>query len=219
MNFSIEFIEKLKNALSSELPGRSAHLQMNPLHLNSNFQKLEPDKETHRTSVLILLFPNANNELCTLFTLRSDTLTNHSGEISFPGGHLEGNENFVDAALRETFEEVGIPPEKINVLGKLTPFYALPSDSCIQPIVAYTNNLGNLKLNPDEVQESIIVPIKDLLNTDNLDNKVIEKNGRIIQIPYWKIHPERPLWGATAMIMNELLTIIKNLIKTENINK
>ena len=132
------------------------------------------------------------------------------------GGHLEGNENFVDAALRETFES-GIPPGRL--MFRSLPFYALPSDSCIQPIVASTNNLGNLKLNPDEVQESIIVPIKDLLNTDNLDNKVIEKNGRIIQIPYWKIHPERPLWGATAMIMNELLTIIKNLIKTENINK
>ncbi|HPD33380.1 MAG TPA: CoA pyrophosphatase [Candidatus Kapabacteria bacterium] len=219
MNFSIEFIEKLKDALNGELPGKSAHRQMNPLHLNPNFKKFVPDNETHKTAVLVLLFPNADNELCTLFTLRSDTLTNHSGEVSFPGGHLEGNENFVDAALRETFEEVGIPSENINVIGMLSPFYALPSDSCIQPIVAYTNYLDNLKLNPDEVQEAIIVPIEDLLNPDNLDNKVIEKNGRTIQIPYWKIHPERPLWGATAMIMNELLTIIKNIFSTSDIIK
>ncbi|MEN6296297.1 MAG: CoA pyrophosphatase [Chloroherpetonaceae bacterium] len=212
MEFSYEFIEKLKEKLNGELPGRAAHLEMNPLHFNPNFPKLSPDETSHQTAVLVLLFPNSKNKLCVLLTLRSDTLKNHSGEISFPGGHLEGNEDFAQAALRETFEEVGIPSEKLNIIGKLSPFYALPSDSFIQPIVGYTEHEEILLLNPDEVQEAIIVPIEDLLNPDNLDKKVIERGQQTIQIPYWKVHPNRPLWGATAMIMNELLAIIRNLV-------
>jgi 8-oxo-dGTP pyrophosphatase MutT (NUDIX family) len=216
MNFSYDFIEKLKVRLKGELPGRAAHLQMNPLHFNPNFPKLSPDEYSHKTAVLILLFPNDSNQLSVLLTLRSDKLKNHSGEISFPGGHLEGDEDSIQAALRETYEEVGILPEKINIIGELSPFFALPSDSFIQPVVGYTDHIDSLLLNPDEVQEAIIVPIDDLLNPVNLDNKIIQKNERTIQIPYWKVHSERPLWGATAMIMNELLTIITTILHTNN---
>lgn len=219
MKFSRDFLQKLQYELNKDLPGRDAHLQMNPLHFNPNFPKLIPDENSHKTAVLILLFPDSNNKLSVLLTLRSDKLKNHSGEISFPGGHLEGDEDSVKAALRETYEEVGIQPEKINVIGRLSPFFALPSDSFIQPIVGYIDHLDNLTLNPDEVQESILVPIEDLLNPNNLDYKIIQKNDRTIQIPYWKIHSQRPLWGATAMIMNELLIIIKNIISTSYIIK
>ena len=216
MDFSYDFLEKLKVRLEGELPGRAAHLQMNPLHFNPNFPKLIPDENSHKTAVLILLFPNESNQLSVLLTLRSDKLKNHSGEISFPGGHLEGEEDSIQAALRETFEEVGILPETINVIGTLSPFFALPSDSYIQPVVGYTDHLDKLILNPDEVQEAIIVPIDDLLNPINLEHKIIQKNERTIQIPYWNVHSERPLWGATAMIMNELLTIINVILYTNN---
>jgi 8-oxo-dGTP pyrophosphatase MutT (NUDIX family) len=143
-----------------------------------------------------------------LFTLRSSKLRKHSGQISFPGGRQDPNETDEETALRETEEEVGIPPSNIEVLGTLSHLYVPPSDSVIQPVVARLNKPSPIKVNPDEVDEAFFVNLNKFDGEDKLKVKNTEYKGKPFSYPYWDVHHKVPLWGATAIIMSEFMHLV-----------
>lgn len=186
---------------------------MQPLPITKGLSFPEPDKEAgHPSSVLIPIFENSENDLEIIFTLRTNSIR-HAGQISFPGGRSEGGESLVDTALRESFEEVGIKPKQVFVAGTLSPLFLYRSNNKITPFVGFLDEKPELQINPNEVEEAFSVPIRSLLDENHLIWEEWTIRDYQMKVPYWNIH-STPLWGATAMITNELLELYKEFLNS-----
>lgn len=208
----IGFYRYLNERTKDSLPGESAHEIMlpNPIDSSYNYPR-SGDENTHPSSVLIPLYPDQKGDIHVLLTLRTGHIR-HAGQISFPGGRSEVNEELIDTALRETHEEIGIDPQSIRVACSMTSIYLYRSNNQITPFVGFLNERPNLTLNPNEVEEAFSVPLMHLLDDSNLIRETWELNKRKVDVPYWDIHPKTPLWGATAMIMSELLMLYREYL-------
>ena len=201
MNF-FDFISK---RTENELPADKAHLRMMPRFNEKAYRTLKPKETTRRSAVLVPLLPNNSGSFDLLLTLRSSKLKSHKGQISFPGGKAEANETAEETALRETYEEIGLSNTNFDIIGKLSDFYVYPSDSLITPVIAKAHIKDIIKINPDEVEEVFYVPFDQLLDSHNEKTKPSIIEGNNVEVPYWDIHRSTPLWGATAMILSELV--------------
>lgn len=202
-------IEKLKNALDLPLPGRLAQFEMANITRDLNYI-VPPDARL--AGVMLLLFP-WEDQLQVLFIQRTAQNPNdpHSGQVSFPGGKFEPNdESLLHCALRETYEEVGVKSHEIEVLGALTPLYIPVSNFDVHPFVGYSAQKPDFSLQETEVKSLIMHPIEHFLASDNRDKiDITVKNFTMRNVPYFKSE-NRKIWGATAMILNEFLTVWKN---------
>jgi 8-oxo-dGTP pyrophosphatase MutT (NUDIX family) len=144
----------------------------------------------------------------TAFMKRPDSQGVHSGQLSFPGGRLENNETHLDAALRESMEEVGIAKEEWNVIGSLSALYIPPSHFVVQPFLAVGPKNPMFKLNTDEVVEWIEHPVSDLLKPRIIRRKEIfvAKFNRTFDSGYFDIQGHT-LWGATAIMVQEFRSL------------
>jgi 8-oxo-dGTP pyrophosphatase MutT (NUDIX family) len=202
------FFEFLEKRTSAPLPGEAAQLKMCPTPLNGDRNRLkDPYNNGYPSSVLIPLYPGDNNSLHLILTLRTDSIR-HAGQISFPGGRSDKGEEPVYTALRETWEEVGISPDDVDVAGSITPLYLYKSDNRITPFVGFLKEKPELNRNPDEVEEIIITELDHLLSDSLIKRETWDLNRRKLEVPYWDIH-RVPLWGATAMMLSELLELYR----------
>lgn len=202
---NVEFIEYLKTRLTHNLPGINAQIKMAMRIGNSIFRKLTVSPTARTSAVLILL--NGVNSLNLLFTLRSSNLKKHSNQISFPGGRCNFDETPINAAIRETYEETGILVEEKDILGKLSELYVPPSDSYIVPFIAYVQKIQSINFNPSEVEEVFFIDLHKFVDDNIKKIKIMNIDGYDVETPYWNVHPKVPLWGATSMILSELITI------------
>ncbi len=201
MNFRIEEIKKidLKN-----LPGQIAHQQMLP-----SYRGLElPVGIKPTNSAVLLLFFYWEGELSLCFTVRKKSLRRHAGQISFPGGRSELNESLRETALRETHEEIGIEPEKVSVLGELTPLYIGVSNYMVHPILGFIHEKPVFKSNDDEVEEILIIPFSKIIDNKSLQMKNIQTSVGNLDVPCFYIN-NQIIWGATSMILSELVMLLK----------
>jgi 8-oxo-dGTP pyrophosphatase MutT (NUDIX family) len=209
-------IEDLAHVLATtdleDLPGAAAQRRMAP----SNRTLIpEPGVNPRQSAILMLLYPSGGEderEIEMLFTVRAPTLGHHSGEISFPGGGAECvDDTLRETALREVEEELGIPPDSIHILGELTPLYIPPSRNLVHPFVGWMPSLPPLDPDPIEVAEVLRVSLAHLLDPQNIDSYVWRHNGRMFTAPSYQIDHRDPIWGATAMMLSELLTVIEKV--------
>ena len=204
-----QFINKLKTDLQNPLPGVEVQFEM--AHIKrEKISEQSPDYKDYRPSaVLILLYPNVEQETSILLIERMTYDGHHSGQIALPGGKAEESDKNLEAtAIREFFEETGsdITP---NVIGKLTPVYIPVSKFMVQPFVAYVNQKPNFMASAHEVNELIEWQISDLLNPGIIKETTIEPTpGYKIETPYFDVQG-KVLWGATAMMLNELKWVLK----------
>lgn len=205
---------KIKEALTKKLPGLQSQLKMAPFLGNQPARDLTPKFDTKPSAVLVLLI-NDSGKLNVLLTLRSSTLLHHKNQISFPGGMSENNETPIQTAFREAKEEIDINPDEIEVLGFLTDLYVQPSNTLVKPVVGWTDKLSDLKANTNEVDDIFIIPLDYFLNEDNLMSDIWQLNNKNVAVPYWIIKDKLPLWGATAMILNEFLDIYRGIKDNE----
>ena len=206
-----QFIEYLSDRLEKPLPGLNAQLRMAPAPLRDGpTRELEPPPSAKKSSVLILLFPNDENRLELILTLRSRDI-DHGGQISLPGGRSDEDETYIETALREAQEEVGIKPESVQILGMLSDLYVSHSNNLVKPVVAYLPEMPELTPNPAEVEEAFTVEVKSLAAKKNLTVENWDLQKYSYEVPFWDIH-EVPLWGATAMILNELLDLYREYV-------
>jgi 8-oxo-dGTP pyrophosphatase MutT (NUDIX family) len=155
-----------------------------------------PEQSGARAAVLIPIVADAAG-LNVLFTRRTDHLYHHPGQISFPGGRVEaGDANDVATALRETQEEIGLPPDNIDVLGQL-PGYGTVTGFRITPIVGLVRAPLALALDAFEVAEVFQVPLAHLVNPRNYQIHRIERAGLVREF-YAVPYAGRFIWGATA---------------------
>lgn len=160
--------------------------------------------------VLALLYFK-RDELHVVLTRRRDDLHSHAGQISFPGGSHENAETMVETALRETEEEIGVQADRVEVLGKLTPIYIPPSDFVVHPFVGwYPGGTPVFDPNPDEVAEVLEVPLRTLLDPATQVETEVQVNGFRLRVPVFLFESHK-VWGATAVMLNELLERLRTL--------
>ncbi len=157
-------------------------------------------------AVVMLLYP-IDGALHIVYTKRPETMRNHSGQISFPGGRRDEGETLQEAALRELNEEVGVSAENLTILGQLTKMYVGPSDFLVHPYVAYSAERPNFVINPAEVATLLEVPLPTLLDPSirlSEDRKFPLFNNAVVDVPYYAVDGHK-IWGATGIITGEFL--------------
>ena len=168
-----------------------------------------------RSSAVICLIFYENNKLNILLTKRSEKLVNHAGEISFPGGKVESfDQSPLEAALRETNEEIGVPEKDIKVLGKLDEIVT-GTGFHITPYVGILITTKNIEINVNEVSEIIKLPIQIILNKNN--HIRLNRQFNKIKYNFWKIkYLNYNIWGATASILVGFAVKIINIKEYQN---
>lgn len=196
-------LERILN--SDSLPGPMAQRNMAPVP--RQMSPSEEDGLPRQGSVLLLLYPTAGG-ICLPVTLRSERVVHHKGQISLPGGmHEPEDMTLADTALRETCEEIGVKPGWNRILGRLTPLYVPTSNSCIHPYVACCSSRPAYRPNPAEVAEVIEMPLRVLMDPTFRIEEDWEIRTRTVRVPFYQLGAHK-VWGATAMILSELATIL-----------
>jgi len=165
----------------------------------------QPLESARPSAVLVGLFESANG-VEAILTRRSQALTNHRGEISFPGGRLENGETAVDAALRETHEEIGIAPGEARIIGELNSMSTVVSNSHIVPIVASYASTPAFSPANNEVDRVFSVPLLELARQDTYSQEHWVFSDREFQINFFYLDDET-IWGATARILFQVMML------------
>jgi len=203
-------ISKLSDRLKKSLPGSVAHEPMRATSIG----ELRPDF-THKLppkpgAVLILLYKE-NGDLRFPLTQRAEYVGTHSGQISLPGGKAEKGETAVQTALREANEEIGVDPLDVEVLGTLSDFFVMPSNFTVTPVVGFYRGQSRFKPDPLEVAKILNGSIKELIKNDAIQVKEILAAGMFkMNAPHFMIDGQ-VVWGATAMMLNELRLILREI--------
>jgi len=157
-------------------------------------------------AVLIPLFLK-NGEYHVLFTKRAENMTHHRGEISFPGGVSQSEDtDILQTALRETWEEVGIAPEEVEILGVLDDFLSI-HNYLVTPYVGFVAAGYKLRINPDEIDRIVEVPLSYLLTPGIFQIREWSWQGRTIPLLF-VLHGKDSIWGLTAAMLKQFLEII-----------
>lgn len=167
-----------------------------------------PGVTPREAAALLLLFPS-QGELWLPLTVRSARLTTHRGEVSLPGGGADPEDGSpVQTALREAWEELGIRPSNVEVLGALTPFYIAPSNNRLTPVVGLSVGEPELRPDPDEVEAAFSVPLRVLLDPATVREEVWERRGARMIVPFFALEGYK-VWGATALLLSELVARLR----------
>lgn len=200
---------RIRTALYSTLPGEKAHRIMAP---RPKF--IEGYEGIHTTppvnsAVMILVLP-LGNELVIPFIKRANGGKYHGGQIALPGGKMEPSDaNTLQTALRECYEEVGVLPQSISILGVLSDIYIPLSNFNITPIVGTALKMPEFTLSENEVEKVILVKLSALFDENSKKTEVFYRHEHKIVAPGYQIGEEF-IWGATAMIISELEQLMKN---------
>jgi len=212
-----DFTDKLSHQLTHFLPGEIAHLPLSPLGRGLSSDALKKANNVKESAVAVILFERESELHCTLIQ-RPHYEGTHSGQISFPGGKKELNDNDLTiTSIRETFEEIGIQLSKEHLVGNLTSVYIPVSNFKVAPFVFYYPHNPIYQTDNFEVAEIVEIKIKDLLAESVIKHTHIPvSNGNLLKnIPYFDLE-NKIVWGATALILNELREVIQKL--NTNIN-
>jgi 8-oxo-dGTP pyrophosphatase MutT (NUDIX family) len=197
-----KWLKRLKEELLNPLPGVEAQRRLSP----PSRLIIQSDEPARKSAVLIMLYP-MDGKLHTVFIKRQDYNGIHSGQVSLPGGMYKDSDNeFENTALRETWEETGVPSDKITLIGKLTSLHIPISGITVFPFVGVCKTRPEFKPDPFEVKYLIETSIEELQNPQNQKLKLMTIGDKEIEIPYFDIHNEH-IWGATAMILAEFLEV------------
>jgi 8-oxo-dGTP pyrophosphatase MutT (NUDIX family) len=159
--------------------------------------------------VLCALFEE-EGEAHVILTRRSSNLRSHTGEVSFPGGRLDEGEPAVDAALRETREEVGIEPSTVEILGRLSPLVTVQGHVLISPFVGALPARPALVPNPAEVERAFDVSLAELVSDGVFREELWDFPGAVGErgrsISFFELRGDT-VWGATAWMLRDLLEL------------
>ncbi len=165
----------------------------------------EKSNEMKQAAVLICFFKK-DGEYHIPLIRRPMHEKNHPGQIALPGGAREKKETLANTSLREAFEEVGIIPENVEIIGKMTPLPVPVSKYLISPFIGVTRQEPKWNINKQEVDELIILKFRDLIESDKGYYEDWKLNGNMLRVPIFKVM-NKDIWGATAAVLSELLDL------------
>jgi 8-oxo-dGTP pyrophosphatase MutT (NUDIX family) len=204
-------LEQLRNAFERELPGEAAHREFLPMR-GSSQEAIANGAPYRLSAVAVLLFEDHSGQLSTLVTQRQTYQGTHSGQISFPGGKYEDFDgSLTETAVRETREEIGLDISEAERIGKLTNVYIPVSQFLVEPHVFILQNQPvDFELSDREVNSLHTLSLPALFTTKSIELRDIRlPNGMIMkQVPHF-VQNELPIWGATALMLNELKRMLQ----------
>ncbi|MEE2646855.1 MAG: CoA pyrophosphatase [Actinomycetota bacterium] len=175
-------------------------------HTPNSIEKEDLEEYTQEAGVLVALYEE-NNSVYVVLTRRSPHLSTHAHQVSFPGGHQEEKDSDLwDTALREAYEETKLDSSLPKMIGELDPIVTVGSGTLIHPFVALLPNRPELTANSDEVEAIRHVDLAELLEEETWREEYWERNGQSQAITFFEI-PDETIWGATANILRQLLTL------------
>lgn len=189
---SDELIERVQQALTEYNPRHVDHPQAAP------------------AAVLILLC-DRSGEPHVIFTERTNHVEHHKGQMSFPGGACDDSDDCLETtALRETWEEIGVKPEHVRIIGQLDDMVTI-SNFKVTPYVGLLDNPENeypFCINDHEVARVVQVPLAFLMDEKNMELEVREHQGREVLVPAFSYNGHR-IWGATARMLHQFIEILR----------
>lgn len=199
----------LQQRLMEVLPGKEAHQEAVP-YRKVDYESL--DVNTVRKSGVLVLFYEKENEPHIVLIQRPIYKGTHSGQIAFPGGKVEETDkDIVHTALREANEEVGIIMEDVEVVGQLSDVYIPVSNFLVSPVVGFINYTPIFVPEIREVAEIVELKLSLLAEVKNLSSANIAlNNGLKLQVPTFQFN-QKTIWGATALMLNELRWVLREV--------
>ena len=213
MNFD-EFLISISKIKNIPLPAEASQFKMSPPFRLELLKMYKEDmKNANKAGVLALFYPDEAKQTKLVLILRKTYNGVHSAQVGFPGGKLEEQDmSLEDAAVRETFEEIGVPIQDIEVLCQLTEVYIPPSNFYVQPFLSITNKTPRFIKQEDEVEELIEVSLKHFFDDDNIVTKSVSTSYNVeVEVPAFLLN-DHIVWGATAMMLNEIKDLLKKVL-------
>ena len=204
------FVPFLKSLPFDRLPGLESQLKMAPLNRKQDIMTLGKGMDATLSAVLFLFYPLENGHTATVFIQRPSYNGAHGGQISFPGGRLEPTDPGLDfTALRETHEEVGVPPHTVEILGKLSELFIPPSNFIVSPYVGITQKRPRFIPDEKEVESILEIELSDFFQPAHCQTRELSLiGGYRLTTPCFVING-RIIWGATAMMIREFLELVR----------
>jgi 8-oxo-dGTP pyrophosphatase MutT (NUDIX family) len=205
-----ELETRLRSALAEALPGPNAQLPLAPRPARPGWQAGHFPEDARAAAALLLLYPaDREDDIRFLLTVRPTALTRHGGQISLPGGRVEPGETIEQAALREAVEEIGIEPDHVRILGRLTPLHIPVSGFTLHPVVSVVDHRPSFRPAGGEVDRILEVPLADLFDPSRLRRGLRSRDEQQIEFPYFALEQaDDQVWGATAMVLAELIWLL-----------
>ena len=213
MNFEA-FVTSVSKIGQIPLPGQASQFKMSPPFREELIaQQREAMKRSKRAAVTALFYPDETQVTKLILILRKTYKGVHSAQVGFPGGRREeADETLMHAALRETWEEVGVPVADIVVLKELTELYIPPSNFTVHPFLGITHTTPQFIKQDEEVEDLIEVLLTDLLDDGVVSTvKVMTSLDVELEVPAFILN-DHVVWGATAMMLSELKDLLKMVL-------
>jgi len=209
-----EFENKIVKITKMELPGESVQFKMAPIERLAELKKIAIQKQTaKKAGVLALFYPSKENKTTLALILRKTYKGVHSAQIGFPGGKYEEEDaSLKETALRETEEEVGVNREVVSILKQLTDVYIPPSNFFVQPFLGIANSTPKFILQEEEVEALVEVPLLHFMDDSIKTIQTLTTSyAKNIEVPAFTLNGYL-VWGATAMMLNEIREMLKELL-------
>ena len=166
-------------------------------------------REGQRRAAVAVIIHSVGNRPHLLLTRRAITVSNHKGQVAFPGGGVEsGDADLIDTALRETEEEVGLPRTCLTVVGRLDDIFTVTGETVVTPVVAFAKHgeLPTMTAQTSEVARIFSIPLRDLLDDSRWRTEQTHFRGRTYPLYFFDYDGET-LWGLSAFIVRQMLSI------------
>lgn len=206
------FQEHLSRLLTGDLPGETAHLRMHPLNRKASSIAKAEATDFRESAVAVILF-EADGDMQCILIQRPTYIGNHSGQVSFPGGKREVEDDSLEVtAMRECLEEIGVDLKNATALGRLTPVFIPVSGFLVEPYLFLLPEPPVFIPDEREVEAVLTISLQELLREENIQAMDITVSTEMVlkDVPYFRLS-DKQVWGATAFILSELREILLQL--------
>lgn len=207
-----EFLQLTPKIAKVSLPATESHLKMSPLERRVQLLEHNYELESAKSAaVLMLVYPDQETAMIALI-VRNSYNGVHSSQIAFPGGKVEVGESVLNAALRETHEEIGVAPENVTIVCPFSNVFIPPSNFNVFPFLGFCCYQPIFVPDPREVAALALFPLKDILDDKNfVMENVFASYSTDLVVPAFKVD-QKIIWGATAMMLQELKDVLKSVV-------
>ena len=209
-----KFLQSLSKIKNIELPAETSHFKMVPPFRQELLKKQKNAiKKAKQAGVLALFYPDFNNTTRFVLILRKTYKGVHSAQVAFPGGKLEKQDTSLEfTALRETYEEVGVPMHTVKIIRELSQVYIPPSNFYVQPFIGITTQTPHFIKQENEVEAVLEITLEQFLNDKTIISRKVSTSYSVdVEVPAFKLN-DHIVWGATAMMLSEIKDLIKQLV-------